>query len=103
MAFSFYMNKLIIKNRRYIDGCGFSSFSGFAAPGIYDEGNKSKNGETEYSSGKWFCGGVTITENTMFRHMFALDPAKQAFNGWTTKDGSRTRYNKAQDLQVDLD
>ena len=90
----------IIKNRRYIDGCGFSSFSGFAAPGIYDEGNKSKNGETTYSSGKWFCGGVTITENTMFRHMFALDPAKQAFNGWTTKDGSRTRYNKAQDLQV---
>jgi hypothetical protein len=27
----------------------------------------------------------------MFRHMFALDPAKQAYNGWTIKDGSRTR------------
>ena len=36
----------------------------------------------------------------MFRHMFALDPAKQAYNGWTMKDGSRTRYNKASDLQV---
>ena len=84
----------IIKNRRYIDGCGFSSFSGFAAPAVYDEGYDG------VCSGKWFCGGVTITENTMFRHMFALDPAKQAYNGWTTKDGSRSRYNKASDLQV---
>lgn len=90
----------IIKNRRYIDGCGFSSFSGFATAGTYDAGSKNKNGDTVYSRGCWFSGGVTITENTMFRHMFALDPAKQAFNGWTTKDGSRTRYNKAQDLQV---
>lgn len=88
----------IIKNRRYIDGCGFSSFSGFAAPGTYDK--DCKKGEETICNGMWFCGGVTITENTMFRHMFALDPAKQAYNGWTTKDGSRTRYNKASDLQV---
>ena len=88
----------IIKNRRYIDGCGFSSFSGFAAPGTYD--NERKKGDVVLCKGRWFCGGVTITENTMFRHMFALDPAKQAYNGWTMKDGSRTRYNKATDLQV---
>ena len=84
----------VIKNRRYIDGCGFSSFAGFAAPSVYDEGYEG------VCSGKWFCGGVTITENTMFRHMFALDPAKQAYNGWNKKDGSRTRYNSGQDLQV---
>ena len=90
----------IIKNRRYIDGCGFSSFTGFASPAIYDtDCKKGVEGKT-ICSGRWFCGGVTITENTMFRNMFALDPAKQAYNGWTTKDGSRTRYNKAQDLQV---
>ena len=88
----------IIKNRRYIDGCGFSSFSGFASPGTYDK--DCKKGEEIICNGMWFCGGVTITENTMFRHMFALDPAKQAYNGWTTKDGSRTRYNKASDLHV---
>ena len=88
----------IIKNRRYIDGCGFSSFSGFATPGQYD--TEYKKGDFVLCKGRWFCGGVTITENTMFRHMFALDPAKQAYNGWTTKDGSRTRYNKATDLQV---
>ena len=88
----------IIKNRRYIDGCGFSSFSGFAAPGKYD--TEFKKGDLVLCKGRWFCGGVTITENTMFRHMFALDPAKQAYNGWTAKDGSRTRYNKATDLQV---
>ena len=92
----------IIKNRRYIDGCGFSSFAGFAAPAKYDADCKKKVGEGDevLCKGRWFCGGVTITENTMFRHMFALDPAKQAYNGWTTKDGSRTRYNKASDLQV---
>ena len=92
----------IIKNRRYIDGCGFSSFAGFAAPAKYDTDCKKKVGEGDevLCKGRWFCGGVTITENTMFRHMFALDPAKQAYNGWTTKDGSRTRYNKASDLQV---
>lgn len=88
----------IIKNRRYIDGCGFSSFSGFAGPGIYD--TERKKGEEVLCKGRWFCGGVTITENTMFRNMFALDPAKQAYNGWTIKDGSRTRYNKATDLQI---
>jgi hypothetical protein len=76
----------VIKNRRYIDGCGFSSFADFASPAKYD--------------GYWFCGGVTITENTMFRNMFALDPAKQAYNGWNKTDSSRTRYNSANDLQV---
>ena len=88
----------IIKNRRYIDGCGFSSFAGFAKPAKYE--TEYKKEDKSYCNGKWFCGGVTITQNTMFRHMFALDPAKQAFNGWTTKDGSRTRYNNANDLQV---
>jgi hypothetical protein len=88
----------IIKNRRYIDGCGLSSFGGFAKPGLYEK--EIKKGDITYCNGSWFCGGVTIKENTMFRHMFALDPAKQAYNGWNTKDGSRSRYNKAQDLQI---
>ena len=96
-----YLN--IIKNRRYIDGCGFSSFAGFAAPARYEGDCKRKGVDGQYEilcRGRWFCGGVTITENTMFRNMFALDPAKQAYNGWNTKDGSRARYNKASDLQV---
>ena len=88
----------IIKNRRYIDGCGFSSFSGYANAATYDV--ERKKGDEVLCKGIWFCGGVTITENTMFRNMFALDPAKQAYNGWNAKDGSRTRYNKATDLQV---
>ena len=93
----------IIKNRRYIDGCGFSSFSGFAAPAMYENDCVKKGADGQYETicrGKWFCGGVTITENTMFRNMFALDPAKQAYNGWNKKDSSRTRYNSANDLQV---
>ena len=88
----------VIKSRRYIDGCGFSSFSGFASPGEYEK--DCVRGDEVLCKGRWFCGGVTINKNTMFRHMFALDPAKQAFNGWNKKDGSRTRYNSAQDLQI---
>lgn len=77
-----------ILNPRFIDGCNFST--------TLVVSNKT-NG--------WYCNGlggtgITITPNSMFRLMFELDPAKQAYNGWTTKDGSRIRYNKDTDLQV---
>jgi len=79
----------IFKNPRYIDGCGFSNLK--ILSGV-------KNG--------WFNNGpkggsaITITENSLYRIMFALDPAKQAFNGFTTDDSSRTRYNKASDINI---
>lgn len=81
----------IIKNPRFIDSCSFSSFSGVS----------SKTGDEN----PWYANGasgigITITPNTMFRLMFALDPAKQAYNGFNAKDGSRTRYNKATDIQI---
>lgn len=79
----------IFKNPRYIDGCGFSNLK--ILSGV-------KNG--------WFNNGpkggsaITITENSLYRIMFALDPAKQAFNGFTTNDSSRTRYNKPTDINI---
>ena len=74
-----------IVNRRFIDSCNFSSFGTIAGQG---------NG--------WCATGVgiTIKPNSMFRLMFALDPAKQAFNGFTKNDSSRVRYASANDLQV---
>lgn len=80
-----------ISDSRFIDSCSFSSFGSVS----------SQTGTLNpwYLNGKGGTG-IVITKNTMFRNTFALDPAKQAFNGFTTKDGSRVRYNKAQDIQI---
>ena len=92
-TFSYSSYPTIFKDARYIDGCSFSNLDILA---------KEMN--------NWFCNGpisgsttgspITITKNSMYRIMFALDPAKQAFNGFTTDDGSRTRYNKATDIFI---
>lgn len=86
--FSTYPN--LIVNPRFIDSCSFSTASSVCA-------NTSTN--PWYINGKGGVG-IQIKKNTMFRLTFALDPAKQAFNGFNGKDSSRIRYNKGQDLQV---
>lgn len=44
---------------------------------------------------------VELTSNSMYKNMFELDPAKQAFQGFTTKDSSRVRWaNNNNDVQV---
>ena len=53
-----------------------------------------------YVNGPGSGAGITITSNSLYRIMFALDPAKQAFNGFTKNDSSRVRYASASDLQV---
>ena len=81
----------IIVKPQFIDSCSFSSFA--------DVAKKTGTDNSWYANGSGGIG-ITITANAMFRLMFALDPAKQAYNGFNAKDGSRTRYNKATDLQV---
>ena len=82
----------IIVNPRFIDSCSFSTFAQVA--------KLTGNDNPWYANGDSAGIGITITPNSMFRLMFALDPAKQAFNGFTTKDSSRVRYNKATDIQI---
>ena len=50
-------------------------------------------------------GVFTIYSNTIYKVTFELDPAKQAFNSWTTADSSRSRWqNSGTDYQyVNLD
>jgi len=86
--FSTYPNLII--NPRFIDSCSFSTSSSVSAL---------TNNNPWYINGKGGVG-ITIKTNTMFRLMFALDPAKQAFNGFNGKDSSRIRYNKGTDIQV---
>lgn len=81
----------IILNPRFIDSCSYSTFASVS--------------EQYGNDNPWYANGdagkgIVITENSMFRLMFALDPAKQAYNGFNAKDSSRVRYNKATDLQV---
>ena len=80
----------VIINPRFIDCCAYSTDANVNK--VMDERNP------------WYANGggvgITIKKNTMFRLMFELDPAKQAFNGFNGKDSSRTRYNKGTDIQV---
>ena len=82
----------IIVNPRFIDSCSYSTLATVS--------NLTGNDNPWYANGDSAGIGITITKNSMFRLMFALDPAKQAYNGFNTKDSSRVRYNKATDLQV---
>lgn len=81
----------IILNPRFIDSCSYSTFESVS--------------EQYGNDNPWYANGdagkgIVITKNSMFRLMFALDPAKQAYNGFNGKDSSRIRYNKATDIQV---
>lgn len=60
-------------------------------------GNKVKDAS---GTGYWANSYINITSNTMYRNTFMLDPAKQAFQSFTTKDSSRTRWANANDIQV---
>ena len=88
-SYSYPSYPTIFKNPGYIDGCAFSNLAIISSV---------KN--------EWFNNGpdggssITIVTNSLYRIMFALDPAKQAFNGFTTDDSSRTRYNKATDINI---
>lgn len=50
--------------------------------------------------GYWAATAVAIKSNTMYKNMFELDPAKQAFQALTTIDSSRNRWNSTNDIWV---
>jgi hypothetical protein len=50
--------------------------------------------------GYWANYTVSLTSNSMYRNMFLLDPAKQAFQSTNTKDSSRTRWQSGNDVWV---
>ena len=81
-----------ILNPRFIDSCSFSTLKSVSEQaGVLNPW---------YANGNSSGVGIVIKKNTMFRLTFALDPAKQAFNGFNKKDSSRVRYNSGQDLQI---
>lgn len=94
---------ILIKNPRYIDGCAY-----FASTIVNKTGNEETVKQQPYkkddSWARSYAYPIPLKANTMFRLMFKLDPAKQAFNGFNVKDSSRERYkNKTDAFVVNLD
>lgn len=53
------------------------------------------------NKGYWALVAAPITNNSIYRNTFMLDPAKQAFQAFTTKDSSRARWaNVSNDMQI---
>lgn len=52
------------------------------------------------NQGYWADMTLSITSNTMYKNMFELDPAKQAFQACTTADSSRTRWQSTNDVWI---
>ena len=56
---------------------------------------KDKSGD-----GYWASIALDIKSNTMYKNMFELDPAKQAFQSCNTSDSSRTRWQSSNDTWI---
>ena len=50
--------------------------------------------------GYWAAMNLPIKSNTMYKNMFELDPAKQAFQSCNTSDSSRNRWKSANDTWI---
>lgn len=72
------------------------------APGFIDGIYYKKIVEEGGGAGYWSAGAaIPVISNSIYRNTFELDPAKQAFQAFTTKDSSRTRWqNNDNDAQV---
>lgn len=52
------------------------------------------------AKGYWAAMILPIKSNTMYKNMFELDPAKQAFQSCNTADSSRNRWGNANDTWI---
>lgn len=52
------------------------------------------------AKGYWAAMILPIKNNTMYKNMFELDPAKQAFQSCNTADSSRNRWGSANDTWI---
>lgn len=86
-----------------LSGLGISSASKF--PRVFDpsfiDAIYYKQGVKDSSNkGYWADMVLNIKPNTMYKNMFELDPAKQAFQSCNTADSSRTRWQSSNDVWI---
>lgn len=57
--------------------------------------------DTNSTNYKWFAkANFTVKNNSIYKNVFELDPAKQAFQALTASDSSRVRNDKASDCMT---
>lgn len=84
-------------------GLGISSAAKFPyifEPSFIDAIYFYKGVQDASAKGYWAAMVLPITSNTMYKNMFELDPAKQAFQSCNTADSSRTRWGSANDTWI---
>ena len=86
-----------------LSGLGISSASKFPylfQPSFIDAIYYYKGVLDDSNKGYWADMVLAIKSNTMYKNMFELDPAKQAFQACTTADSSRTRWQSTNDVWI---
>lgn len=86
-----------------LQGLGISSSSKF--PYIYDPSFIDaiyfyKGVQDASQKGYWASMTLAIKSNTMYKNMFELDPAKQAFQACNKADSSRNRWGSTNDVWI---
>lgn len=101
LTHNFYLYKK--SDSETLNSLGITSDSKF--PRIYDpsfiDAIYYKNlVKDESGKGYWADMVLEIKSNTMYKNMFELDPAKQAFQSCNTSDSSRTRWQSSNDTWI---
>ena len=77
-----------------------SKFPRIFDPSFIDAIYYKQSVEDSSSKGYWADMVLNIKSNTMYKNMFELDPAKQAFQACNTADSSRTRWQSSNDVWI---
>lgn len=86
-----------------LSSLGISSSSKFPyifEPSFIDSIYFYKGVKDASSKGYWAAMILAIKSNTMYKNMFELDPAKQAFQSCNTADSSRNRWGSTNDVWI---
>lgn len=79
---------------------GASKFPYIFEPSFIDAVYFYKGVQDASDKGYWASSIFAIKSNTMYKNMFELDPAKQAFQSCNTTDSSRARWGSVNDVWV---
>lgn len=79
---------------------GISKFPRIFDPSFIDSIYYYKGVLDASEKGYWADMTLNIKSNTMYKNMFELDPAKQAFQACNTADSSRTRWQSTNDVWI---
>lgn len=101
LAHNFYLYKQ--SDSETLNGLGITSNAKFPRvfdPSFIDAIYYKNLVKDESGKGYWADMVLTMKSNTMYKNMFELDPAKQAFQSCNTSDSSRARWQSSNDTWI---